>query len=63
MTVRILEVVVRSMVGFRNLSLDQHLDVEYDRLPIHWMPGLAGATWPELKSVTFMNAAGLHERP
>jgi len=34
------------MVGSRNLSLDQHLvDVEYDRLPIHWMPGLAGITW------------------
>jgi len=51
------------MVGSRNLSLDQHLvGVEYERLPIHWMPGLAGITWPELKSVTFMNAGGLRER-
>ena len=64
MTARILEVVVQSMVGSRFLSLDQHLvDVEYDKLPFHWMPGLAGITSPEFKSVTLMNAGGLRERP
>jgi len=60
MTARILEVVVQSMVGSRNLCLDQHLvSFEYDRLPFRWMPGLA----PELKFVTLMNAGGLRERP
>ena len=28
------------------------------RLPIHWMPGLSGMSWPQCKSVTYL----LHER-
>ena len=57
-TARKLEVVIRSVAGARNLSLDEHLDVEYDRLPIHCMSGLVGISWPDRQYVTFMNAGG-----
>jgi hypothetical protein len=50
MSARTLKVQVRSMVTARNLRFDQHLvDVEYDRLPIQWMPEFAGISWPEHK--------------